>query len=342
MPAGRGETPPEETATGDAATRSVARQWLLLTHQIPPTPAYLRVKVRRQLERFGAVAVKNSVYLLPPGDDTREDFEWLCREIERCGGETTLCLATFLDQATDERLRAAFDEARAADYREIARAAGDLRAEHEERLMRDETPIGRSRAGALRRKLEAVQAIDFFTAPEHDDAERALSELERRLGDRPAAGREPGDPALHRPRGRTWVTREGIKVDRMASAWLIRRFIDPEASFKFVPANGYRPLEGELRFDMFDGEYTHEGDRCTFETLLARFALEDPALTAVAEIVHDIDCKEDRFGRGEVGGISSLIDGIVRSVPLDEERLERGATLFDGLWEHFRAQPGAR
>jgi hypothetical protein len=288
------------------------------------------------------VAVKNSVYLLPPGDDTREDFEWLCREIERDGGETTLCLATFLDQATDERLRAAFDAARAADYRAIAQAARDLRAEHEERLMRDGTPIGRSRAGALRRKLDAVRAIDFFEPPERDEAARALSDLEQRLADRPAAGSEPADPPRDRPRGRIWVTREGIKVDRMASAWLIRRFVDPQASFKFVPASGYRALEGELRFDMFDGEYTHEGDRCSFETLLARFGLDDPALTAIAEIVHDIDCKDERFGRAEVSGISSLIDGIVRSVPHDEERIARGATLFDGLWEHFRAQLGAR
>ena len=123
----------------------------------------------------------------------------------------------------------------------------------------------------------------------------------------------------------------------MASAWLIRRFIDRKARFRFVPAHGNGPARGELRFDMFEGDYTHEGDRCTFETLLQRFGLEDPALAAIAEIVHDIDCKDEKFGRPERGGVSSLIDGIVRAHAADEDRLRRGAALFDDLYEHFRS-----
>ncbi len=99
--------------------------------------------------------------------------------------------------------------------------------------------------------------------------------------------------------GSVWVTRQGVHVDRIASAWLIRRFIDPEARFKFVPAKGYVPEPGELRFDMFEAEFTHEGDRCTFEVLLARAGLADPALAAIGEIVHDIDLKDAKFGREE-------------------------------------------
>ncbi|MGH7537730.1 MAG: chromate resistance protein ChrB domain-containing protein [Gemmatimonadales bacterium] len=136
--------------------------------------------------------------------------------------------------------------------------------------------------------------------------------------------------------GRTWVTRTDVHVDRLASAWLIRRFIDPEARVKFVTARAYRPEPGELRFDMFDGEYTHEGDRCTFETLTARFGLVDRALGAIAEIVHDIDCKDDKFGRPEVAGIATLVHGVVTAHADDTARIERGAALWDDLYAHFR------
>ena len=139
--------------------------------------------------------------------------------------------------------------------------------------------------------------------------------------------------------GRTWVTREGVHVDRIASAWLIRRFIDPDARFKFVPARGYVPRRGELRFDMFDAEYTHEGERCTFETLLARFGLRDRALAAIGAIVHDIDCKDERFGRPETAGVASLIRGIARSYEEDAARLERGSAVFEDLYSALSARP---
>jgi hypothetical protein len=146
----------------------------------------------------------------------------------------------------------------------------------------------------------------------------------------------PPHPAGRQPlRGRTWVTRQGVKVDRIASAWLIRRFLDPDARFKFVPARGYRPEPGELRFDMFEAEYTHDGDACTFETLLARFGLRDKALRHVAEIVHDLDMKDDKFARDEAPGLASMIDGIARAHPADPDRLARGAALFDDLYAAF-------
>lgn len=136
--------------------------------------------------------------------------------------------------------------------------------------------------------------------------------------------------------GRTWVTRQGVKVDRMASAWLIRRFIDRSARFKFVPAKGYQPAASDLRFDMFEGEFTHEGDACTFETLLTRFALDDPALRQIAEIVHDVDCKDEKFGRAEAAGFALVIDGIARTCKEDADRLERATPIFEDLYHHFQ------
>ena len=222
--------------------------WLLLIHQLPPKPDYLRVKIRRRLHRLNAFPLKRSVYVLPNTPAAREDFEWLAREIVAEGGEATVCEASFVAPAS-------------------------------------------AVTGA-----EPVQA-------------------------------------------RTWVTRRDVHVDRIASAWLIRRFVDAEARFKFVAAKGYRPEPGELRFDMFDGEYTHEGDRCTFETLLRRFDLTDPALHAIGEIVHDIDCKDGKFERAEAAGIKALVDGLTRTYADDVARLERGAAIWDDLHTQLSRRP---
>ena len=135
--------------------------------------------------------------------------------------------------------------------------------------------------------------------------------------------------------GRTWITRRDVHVDRMASAWLIRRFIDPGARFKFVAPRGYQPLAGELRFDMLDAEYTHVGERCTFQVLLDRFGATDPALAAIGEIVRDIDCKDSKYGRAETPGFAAMINAIAETVPDDEDRLARSTSLFEGLLTHF-------
>jgi hypothetical protein len=136
--------------------------------------------------------------------------------------------------------------------------------------------------------------------------------------------------------GRTWVTRRDVFVDRIASAWLIRRFIDPDATFRFVPSRGHVPGAGELRFDMFDGEYTHEGDACTFEVLARRFVPKDRAIRAIGELVHDIDCKDDKFGRPETAGIAGLMRGIARGTDDDVERIARGSAILDDLYTQFR------
>lgn len=135
--------------------------------------------------------------------------------------------------------------------------------------------------------------------------------------------------------GRVWVTRRGVRVDRIASAWLIRRWIDADARFKFVAGTGYEPGNGEVRFDMFEAEFTHDGERCTFEVLAALAQPKDSALREIAEIVHDLDLKDAKFGRPETAGIANLINGIVAGSDDDEARLRRGAQLFDDLYRSF-------
>jgi hypothetical protein len=323
-----------------AEQRPAERGWLLLIHHLPAEPAYLRVKVRRRLERIGAMLLKNSVYVLPFGEDTQEDFEWLRREIERDGGECTLSRATFMDEDTDARLIAAFRQAREDDYRSFAQSARELLAgDRGERGDRNGSVMPEADRSRMRRRLEEVRAIDFFQAPGRAAAEAALAELSRlgrTRGPEPGGAEGRGSGRMGEFVGRIWVTRIGVKVDRMASAWLIRRFIDPAARFRFVPARGHELDASEIPFDMYEGEFTHVGDACTFETLLSRFDLSDPALAAIGEIVHDIDCKDDRYGRPEATGVASLLDGIAKVSSDDAERLERGAALFDQLLGHFR------
>ncbi len=318
--------------------RVLAYSWLLLIHQLPAKPAYLRVKTWRRLQDIGAVAVKNAVHALPMNEETQEDFEWLLREIREGGGEAFVCEARLIDGLSDEEVRAMFDRARDADYAELAKEAQAIA----KTLRRKGASVAatelRVQVARLRKRLAEIAAVDFFGAIGRETTEELLKGLEAQLEkDQPVAPKTKTEPnPVETLRNRTWVTRVGVYADRIASGWLIRRFIDPEARFKFVSGKGYRPQEGELRFDMFEAEFTHEGDKCTFEVLLERAGLKDTGLRAIAEIIHDIDLKDDKFGRTEVAGIRTLIDGIRASTNDDARRIERGAEAFNDLYEFFR------
>ena len=310
--------------------------WLLLIHQLPPQPAYLRVKIWRRLQAMGAVAVKGAVYALPLHDQTEEDLRWLVGEIIGSGGEASLCEARFVDGLSDQQVRALFDAARDADYEAIrkeASALADDLAGQPERQAESRKQVAR-----LRRQLTQIAAIDFFGASGRAAAEAVVSVLETRHI-RPASdGADEGmsgGGGLRAMHGRTWVTREGVHVDRIASAWLIRRFIDREARFAFAASGGGARPPGEIRFDMYEADFTHEGDRCTFEVLLERAALDDPALQILGEVVHDIDLKDGKFGRAETPGIAGLIGGIVLAHQDDAQRVERGAAMLDDFYRYL-------
>lgn len=312
-------------------------RWLLLIHNIPPKPDYFRVKVWRRLQKIGAVAIKNSVYVMPRNEHSLEDLQWTLREITEGGGEASICEADFVDGLSDDQVEVLFRAARDGDYAAIAEEARGLARRvpsaskrSAERLAELEHAVER-----LRRRICEVVAIDFFDALGHQTADGLVSDLEARLGPAPAHPAPDAPATVEEFRGRVWVTRKGLHVDRMASAWLIRRFVDPQAKFKFVAARGYGPEKGELRFDMFEAEFTHEGDRCTVEILLSRMGLITSPLRAIAEIVHDIDLKDAKFERPEVAGIERLITGICTAHKDDEVRLARASALFDDLYESF-------
>jgi len=301
-------------------------EWVLLLHQIPPKPGYFRARVMRRLNALGALAIKNSAYLLPANEQTIEDFQWLAREIREQGGDAWLFCASALAGHSDESLVAEFRSLRAPDWNALA---------HDARALLDASEGNAGEQEPERQHLHSrfaeIERIDFFRSPAREAVEVLMSELERSLSPRVQRASAAAKDALSELRGRTWVTRAGVKVDRIASAWLVRRFIDAAAVFSFVDPQSYTAGPRDVRFDMFEGEFSHVGDRCTFEVLLERSGVADAGLRALAEIIHDIDLKDAKFGRPEASGLALVIDGIVLGTADDAKRLEEGARVLDAL-----------
>jgi len=314
---------------------STDARWVLFMPTIPAKPASVRVKIWRRLQAIGAIGLRGSVYALPNREECVELFQWVGRELRGLGGQASICEGRFLDDSTDDDIERRFIEARNADYAEIATAAKPLAKKlAAKRVAPERVTVIADQYAKLARRLDEVIAIDFLNVPGREAVEGVLAAIARAL---PRGGGTTSEPLeiVARPRGARWVTRTGVHVDRIASAWLIRRFIDPDARLAFVPAKGYVPTRGELRFDMFEAEFTHIGDRCTFEVLVERMDLRDPALVAIGEIIHDLDLRDDKFGREETPGVRSAIDGICTVARDDEQRIAAASPMLDGLYSHF-------
>jgi hypothetical protein len=316
-------------------TPSNGARWVLFMPTIPAKPASVRVKIWRRLQAIGAIGLRGSVYALPNREECVEVFEWVSRELRELGGQASICEGRFLDDSTDDDIERRFIDARNADYAEVSDAARQLAKKLEAKRIAPEriAEITEQHAKLVHR-LGEITAIDFLHVPGREAVEGLLAAVARALPRDGAPAAQPLE-VIPRPRAATWVTRTGVHVDRIASAWLIKRFIDPAAQLKFVPAKGYVPKDGELRFDMFEAEFTHVGDRCTFEVLAERMALRDPALVAIGEIIHDLDLRDSKFGREETAGIRSAIDGICTVARDDEQRIAAASPMLDGLYSHF-------
>ena len=315
------------------------RRWLLLVHQLPSTPSNLRVRTWRRLQQLGALPVKQAVYVLPDTPGAREDFEWLKTEIKAAGGDASVFAADNVDSWSDDALveefRRARQEAYAALAREIERVLARIGATRRPRGSR--APAVTRLIEVFRERLSAIEHVDFFGSAGRDRVATLLQQLDERVSDsrRPAERpRTPGSADPRNYRTRLWVTRPRPGVDRMASAWLIRRFIDPQARFAFVADRESAPHDS-IPFDMFGVEFSHQGEGCTFETLCSVFAIEEPAVARIAAIVHDLDLKDGRFGAPEAPTIGTVIEGMQLSMAEDDELLDVGRALFESLYRAF-------
>ncbi|MFH2060328.1 MAG: chromate resistance protein ChrB domain-containing protein [Pseudomonadota bacterium] len=313
----------------------IPEKWLLLIHQIPPKPNAFRVKIWRRLQQIGSISIKQSVYAMPFSNESREDFGWILKEIMDGGGDASILEARFIEGLTDEQVVGLFQSARKTDYEKIIADAASLQSDLKlletdgTLLLKKATSVSR-----LKARFEEIIDVDFFNAPERGTAEILLKDLSNMVtGTRRAVVTSDNDPA--KLKGKTWVTRQNIFVDRMACGWLIRRFINPGATFLFMSGDNHSPGPDEIRFDMHGGEYTHEGDKCSFEVMVEKFCTQDKAAALLAELVHDIDLKESKFGHGQTEGFKALLRGITSSETDDNTRMDQGIIIFEHMYAFF-------
>jgi hypothetical protein len=309
--------------------------WLVLVVSLPREPSSLRVRAWRRLRTLGALALKQGVWVLPASAETTEQFQWLAQEIQRDGGDATLLRVDRVENLSDEEIVRRFRTARDADYRELAERYHALLRRLERGRRSGSGPRFEDEANRLARDLARVRDVDHFKAVGGDEVLRAKEALEARLT--PAAASAPAKARLPESTGGLWVTRPRPHVDRLASAWFIRRFVDPEARFVFAAPDA-RPPDA-IPFDMVGAELGHEGDRCTFETLLSLSGRREPALTALAEIVHEADLRDGKFARDEARGVDFAVRGLLAAIPTDEAVLASGLTLFEGLYGTLGGRP---
>jgi len=310
---------------------TVGREWLCLLFCLPAKRAQARVQAWRRLQRIGAVLLANSAYLLPASPEGREDFEWIKREIVGGGGEAIVLVARAPDVGTDDDVVAAFRAARSRDFEALAADAKKLL-----RLASQSSANRSSRQATqgvrrLRERFNEKAAIDFLDAPGRNELAALLGQLDQLTGRKrtmDAARIKVRKVATYRDK--EWITRPRPGVDRMSSAWLIRRFIDPNARFVFgEPAS----VPAAVPFDTFEAEFGHQGANCTFETLCDRFAITDPAVRHIARIVHDIDLKETRYEEAETATITQIVDGLRRAHNDDNALLRSGMDVFEALYQ---------
>jgi hypothetical protein len=300
--------------------------WLLLTFTLPSKRASKRVEVWRKLQRYGTVPLGNSGYLLPNSPGNEERFEWLATEIRKYEGDASVVHVQSIDNISSPQLIGRFAEARAKEYQELIR-------EIEKYLAVPQHKQGVGRLARLRSRFQETVDVDFFDSPLQKRVRELLANADAKRAAKPMPQAAKINP--HDYKNRTWVTRPRPGVDRSASAWLIRQFIDPKARFAFV-AEEQVPKRG-VPFDMFrSGGFGHRGDDCTFETLEKDFRIRNAKVKAIAEIIHDADLADEKFGRKEGMGIDEVLKGWARQGVPDAELLNRGMQLMEGLYHSLK------
>src|SRR5262245_51905796 len=304
------------------------QQLLLLLVGVPPTPSSLRVRVWRRLRSLGAVALKRSAYLLPDTPERYEDFQWLAQEVQRDGGDATLIRVQQIENVTPGEVLRLFHEPRDHDYRQLAARYRKVLQRLDKKSI---SPPIQEELARLAKDHQRIRDIDFFDAPGGAEVRRLEEAIAMRTR-RPEVPRPEPRPTLDlsKLRKRRWVTRPRPHVDRVASAWLIKLFIDPEAIFVFAPPADF-PADA-IPFDAPGVELSHQGEDCTFETLVKRANLRDRRLTRLAEVVHEADLRDGKYPHEEARGIDVAIRALLAAAADDHQVMSQGMTLFEGLY----------
>jgi hypothetical protein len=314
-----------------SVSREAPGSWLFLLFNLPAKQSSQRVKVWRRLKKFGAVQLKTSTYLLPDEPVHYERFQWLAKEIVDTGGEATLVRVKDIEGMPHAAVIALFNEARVRDYDEIVEPLTCLLKDQKARKAPAETFT--SELDKLRRRFQEIREIDYFKSSRGEDLQRMFQRAETLEAPRKRPETRPR-LQIEDYRGKRWVTRPRPEIDRVGSAWLIRRFID--AGAKFVFANTPAEFPEAIPYDMFEVEFSHHGDCCTFETLSERFGIRDKTALRIAQLIHDADVEDDKFHRVEGFGVEQIFKGWAKQGLSDQEILSKGFECFDGLYAQFK------
>ena len=301
--------------------------WLFLLFNLPAKQSSDRVKVWRRLKKFGAIQLKTSTYVLPDEPVHYERFQWLAKEIVDTGGEATLVRVKDIEGMPHAAIVALFNEARARDYDELFEPLNLL---IKDTKARKQSP---NQLQKIRQRFQEIRDIDYFQSSRGEDLQQLLQKAKALESPK----NKPETIIRLRAedyRSKSWVTRPRPEIDRVGSAWLIRKFIDPSA--KFVFANAPAEFPKAIPYDMFEVEFSHHGDYCTFETLIQRFGIRDRAVLRLAELIHDADLEDDKFRRVEGFGIEQIFKGWAKQGLSDQEILAKGFECFDALYAQFK------
>jgi hypothetical protein len=308
-------------------------EWIALSYTLPARgTSSARVNLWRRLRRLGALTMAGGTSILPARPECVEAFQWMAQEIAQAEGDAVVMRIEEFDSLTDAEVIERFRDARRTDYAELDAQADELEQEIVSREEMDGWSRHQETLSKLRRRHAEVARIDYFHGPEGIQVGARLARIADALapGESRVASIEP--VAVSTLRGRRWVTRPRPHVDRLACIWLIRRFIDQDASIRF----GDEAQDDELAFDMRDATFGHQGNRCSFEAMLAALSLDDPALRAMAEIVHEIDLQDGLSQRPEVSGVDAILKGWLLADYTDAELESHGVALYEGLYRALK------
>ncbi|NTW66369.1 MAG: chromate resistance protein [Nitrospirae bacterium] len=318
-----------------------SQEWLLIFYSVPAHPVSGRMRIWRRLAKAGAVPLKGAVYILPANDENRELFQWIIGEVKSLGGDGSFVQTSRIETLTDSEVRELFRAQRDTEYRDLAKSIDSLERKV---LSGRKGAVAGMRDSAtgilatLRKTYDEIHSRDFFDAFAGKDLEKRIRAIESELKEVKDSGPEKLSPLTRKdPKAyqqKVWVTRKRPFIDRMASAWLIRRFIDRAAKFRFIDEKDILSLaKGEVAFDIQGGEFTHHGELCTFEVFVRSFGIKDRAVRKIAEIVHDLDVKDDRYGNSAGSGIEEILTGIRKTVKEDTDMLEKGMAVFEMMYQ---------
>jgi hypothetical protein len=316
--------------------------WILFFYSVPSRPASNRMKVWRKLMKAGALQLKGAVYILPFNDEHYEFLQWLVSEIAEMKGEGAFTRIDKIDTMKDSEVIALFNRQRADDYKVAEKTLDDLerKVTSIQKGAKAKNVMGLTQQfSKLHKEFEEVKRVDFFSSGEGEALNKRIKRVGAELKTLEGTEAKKESPVAITTRsvtaykGKLWLTRKRPFIDRMASAWLVRRFIDKSASFDFIDEKDLDAVgKDSVVFDMREGDFTHTGDMCTFEVLIKSFVFRDKILRKMAEIVHNLDMKDDKYNATEAKGLEDILTGIRKTAKDDRDALERGMQVFEMLY----------